>query len=55
MSQPCALWMTRALMVFSISSSEKFMEFNLASVSKLTVPGKELLLVIDLSAKNLLK
>ena len=56
-SQPCALWLSRALMIFSISLSENLVEFSLISVSKLNVPGKKLLFLmgVHLSAKRLLK
>ena len=44
-------------MIFSISLSEKLIEFNLVPVSKLNVFVKELLFLmgVQLSAENLLK
>ena len=53
----CALLISRDLIIFSISLSEKLIDVNLASVSKSSELGKELLLLrgVHLEAKNLLK
>ena len=39
--------MSRFLTIFSTSSTDKLIEFNLAPVSKLSVLGKELLFLMD--------
>ena len=48
---------SRDLIIFSMSFSEKIIDVNLASVSKSSERGKELLLPggVHLEAKNLLK
>ena len=53
----CALLISRDLIIFSISLSEKLIDVNLASVSKSSELGKKLLLLrgVHLEAKSLLK
>ena len=55
-SWPCALLISRDLIIFSMSLSKKLIDINLASASKSSELGKELLLFrgVHLKAKNLL-
>ena len=55
-SWPCALLISRDLIIFSMSLSEKLIDVNLASVSKSSELGKELLLLrgVHLEAKKLI-
>ena len=56
-SWPFALLISRDFTIFRMSLSEKLIDVNLASVSKSSELGKELLLFkgVHLEAKNLLK
>ena len=55
-SWPLVLLISRDLIIFSMSLSEKIIYVNLASVSKSSELGKELLFQgVHLEAKNLLK
>ena len=53
----CALLWSRDLIILSISLTEKLIEVNIASVSKISKLGKGLLFLrgVHLEAKNLLK
>ena len=51
---PCALLVSRDLIIFSMSLSEKLIDGNLTSLSKSSEPGKELLFFrgVHLEAKK---